>query len=266
MQSKQDSLPCETSFRLGSDFTQRRNVLIAARQRTLEGWLAYSTARTRYLDPFRPVSETSRFSLDSGDYCALCLDQTPLLGTNLTVRQVFDTVVANHSSIDIRITDAFNDITTGDDIGYGMEGARQIRLSSRLACGVDAEMNSINFHEYFDEVGQEHNSGPVGVFTVDFVDHDELYPYQTSERVRLDVSGVLVIRGFKRARHCSVTGRDEEEKVIMATQTSLYKVRRPGMLLPKGVEHRMRRQLGKWGNAMMSAVLDQIHGQFGGNT
>lgn len=259
-QCAQDALPYEATIHLSNDFTQRRDALIAAKERILLASLDYSTARTRFVDPFRPFSERSRYLLDSGDYCSLQIDQVSLMLPHSTVREVFDTIMENHSNIDMRITDVFGDITTCDETNYGVEGIRQSRFASGLACGVSVEMNVANFFHYFEHMHDERGGGPVGVFASDFVDRDDLYPYQSAERVRYDITGVLVVRKHRKTRRNPVTGEDEEVSAIVLTQSCLFKIRRPLMQLSPGVEYQLRDQLGQWGRVMMSAVLDTAHG------
>lgn len=223
----------------------------------LQASLVYSTARTRFLDPLRSFSERSRFSLDSSDFCSLQVEQTPLFLPNLTVREVFDAIMDNNSSIDMRITDVFGDITTCDDMHYGVSGISQSRFAARLACGVDAEMNVANFFHYFEHMEDEYGGGPVGVFTSDFVDRDELYPYRSTERVRFDITGVLVVQKRKGIRRNHVTGKEEEASVIVITQSALYKCRKPETPLCPTVEDQLHEQLGHWGRLLVSSVIDK---------
>lgn len=265
LQSTQNALPYETKIYLGSDFSERRETLIKAKEGTLKAALAYSTARTQFLDPFQSYSESTRYQLSSGEWCSVQLDQTPLFLPNLTARQVFNAIVANRGSIDVRITDEFDDITTADDIDYGIPGIRQNRLTSRLACGVDTEMNAINFYDFFEQVDGALGSSPVGVFTGDSVERDDLCPYRTSERVRHDLNGVIVVREHSRKQYDPVIRSEVEESVIVVSHCSLFKIHCPQMALPMHVELQLRDQLGQWASAMVSGVVEQINSLSGSN-
>lgn len=253
IQSTQKSLPHENTIHLTADFSQRHMTLATTKQHAIKAGLAFVSARTRYLDPFRPFSEVSRFQLDSGDYCSLQLEHMPLT-TRATLREVFDAAVEKHSNLDMRITDAFDDITTCDEIDYRIDGAQQSRFTSHLACGVGVEMNFVVCHEFID---QSDEFGPVGVFTGDFVDHDDLYPYRPTEYIRHDVTGVQVIRSHTRKRLNPLTGCEEEENIVTITQANLFKQRHTEIPMSPGLERTLRQQLGRWGDVILASLVEQ---------
>lgn len=245
---------------LGKDPEQRRQALLDAKRRKIHSSLAYLTERTRYLDPFRPFSETSRFLLDGGDYCALRVDRSPFNASQVSVLQIYDALAAYFSNMEMRVTDLLGDITTRDETDYGVDGIQQSRYESFLACGVPLEMNTVTFQEFTERSDEHGGGGPFGVFTADFVDVDELYPYRPHLCVRHDITAVLTVRMHTRKIFNPVTNREEDESVVVLTRSCFGKQRRTETPLPPLVEHNLREQLGRWGDVMMSCVLEQIYG------
>lgn len=210
------------------------------------------------MDPFRPYAENLRSLLESGDFCALHLSSIPLDGPHATVKQVFDVVVGYLSDLEMRITDVLGDITTRDDVDYGMEGLQQSRFVSRLSCGMQLEMNAVTSWEFSERNDEHGNGGPFGVVTISSVEQDALYPYQPEDRVRQDINVVLTVRAQTRERFNESVRRWEHERVIVWTRASYAKLRPTLEPLPIQTKHRLREQLGKWGDDMERAVMEQV--------
>lgn len=260
VQRLQEAVPHEMTICLGKDPERRRETLKTLKSRKILSSLAYLTERTRFLDPFHMFSETSRFEVDGGDYCVLCVDSKPFDISLVSVRQLYDALLAYLSNMDMRITDLTGDITTSDDIDYAIEGINQCRHESSLSCGVSLEKNTVTFHEFTDQSDEYGGGGPFGVLCVDSVDVDELYPYRPHQCVRLDITTVMTVRLHTRKRISIVTGREEYESVVVWTRAYFGKQRRTQTPLPYLVEHNLREQLGRWGDVMTSCVVEQIFG------
>lgn len=222
--------------------------------------MAYISARTRFLDPFRPFTETTKFVLDNGDYCTMHTDNTPFDAARVSVRQVFDAVRSYFASAEMRVTDLLGDITTRDETDYEHEGVQQSRYVSFLSCGIPLEANTVINWDFLDSNDEFGNGGPLGIFTEDYVDEDELYPYRPTECVRQDVTAVLAVREVCRSRIDPTTRQPVEEKVVVLTRAALAKLRHSEHTLPPLTQHVLRCQLGCWGDVMMSAVLEQVYG------
>lgn len=244
---------------LGADLKQRRDTLLAVRPRKMHAALAYLSERTRFLDPFRPFSETSRFLLDGGDYCALCTEITPLNGRRVSVRQVYDAMMSYLADMEMRLTVLLGDITTRDETDYGVEGMQQCRFVSSLACGAQLEMNTVTNFEFIERSDEHADGGPLAVFTVDFVDHDELYPYRPHDRLRQDTTVVATVRSHTRKRYDTVARKEVEETVVALTRSCFVKLHRSDIVLPPVLEHTLREQIGRWGNVMVRSVVEQVY-------
>lgn len=256
----QEAIPHEITICLGKYPQQRRDVLVAAKRRKIHSSLAYLAERTRFLDPFRPFTETSGFLLDEGDYCVFRLDRMPFDASRVTVRQVYDAVSAYFSNVEMRVTDLLDVVTTRDETDYGVDGIQQSRFESSLPCGISFEMNTISFQEFTDRSEEHGDGGPFGVFTADFVDVDELYPYRPQKCVRHDITAVLTVRNHTRKCINPATGREEVENAVVWTRSLFGKQHDTAAPLSPLVEHALREQLGKWGTIMMSCVLEQLYG------
>lgn len=259
LQSVQRSVPHEVRICLGRGFDQRRDALTSIKHRKFRAALEYISERTRFLDPYRPFTESFQFLLDNGDYCALITEMTPFDAALISVRRAYDVALALFANVEMRVTDVFGDITTRDEADYGIDGTQQNRYVSNLSCGVPIEMNTVMNWEFLESNDEFGDGGPIGVLTADFVDHDELYPYHQHDRLRQDITAVTTIRSCSRKRSDHATDQEEVEAVVVVTRSYFVRLHRSEMTLPPFVEHELREQLGRWGEVFVRGMLEHMY-------
>ncbi|POM71712.1 Hypothetical protein PHPALM_11686 [Phytophthora palmivora] len=253
----QQHIPFEMWIYLGTDVEERRRTLAALKARKLRAAQIYVAERTRFLDPARPFAEHSRFVAHDGDFCALRFDITPYEGVS-SVRKVYDALCHYFSNMEIWMTDLLGDVTIREDDHSADDGISQNRLVSSLTNGVDMEMNNVmytEFREHDDEFG---DGGACGLFTTDFVDKDELFPYNPSHRLRYDVTAVLTVKAHQRKK-LNVGGTLETEKIVVLTRSCLIKLRHGKISLPFETAHELRESVGKWGDVMLQTVRQIVY-------
>lgn len=244
---------------LGTDLNQRRDTLVSLKPRKIRASLAYMSARTQFLDPFRPFSETSRYLLDNGDYCGLRVDRTVFDATRISVRQVYDALRNWVHHVEMHVTDELDDVTTRDETLYDDVGVHHNHYVSNLSNGVPVEMNMVTNFDFIEHSEDHADGGALGVLTEDFVDRDDLFPYRPSERVRLDVTAVITIRSHSRKRFNPATNHHEEQAVVALTRACLLKLHRPQQTLPPTVEHKLRERIAQWADVMLTTVIDRVY-------
>lgn len=134
-------------------------------------------------------------------------------------------------------------------------------LSSLTGKGVRMESNTVIFHEYY-EAGPDNPQNSYGLIVSEFVDEDERHPYRSSERVRKDVNAVMEVRSYtRRPRRFGVSGQEEsldEEKVVVLTQWSHSRLRRPSFSVRKDGWHELRENMDRWSQNMHKNIMETL--------
>ncbi|KAE9356191.1 hypothetical protein PR003_g2436 [Phytophthora rubi] len=146
-----------------------------------------------------------------------------------SIKQVFDLVVYYLSNSEISISEKVGHLTVREDDDNGEAGIMQHYLSSLTGKGLRMESNTVIFHEYH-EAGPDNPQGAYGLIVSEFVDEDERHPYRSQERVRKDVNAV---RSYTRRPGRFGDGNPKEEKVVVLTQWSHSRLRRPSFPVRK---------------------------------
>ncbi|RAW27664.1 hypothetical protein PC110_g15930 [Phytophthora cactorum] len=255
--SVQQHVPFEMWIYLGTDMEERRETLAALKARKLKAAQLYIVERTRFLNPVSPFAEHSRFVAQNGDYCALRFDITPYEGVS-SVKKVYDALCHYFTHMEIWVTDILGGVTIREDDESAGNGISQNRLVSSLTNGVEMEMNNVMYTE-FREHDEECGDGETyGLFTADFVDKDELFPYVPKERVRYDVTAVLTVKAHQRQK-LNAVGELENEQVVVLTRSCLIKLRHGEIPLSFDTAHELRESAGKWGDVMLQTVRQIVY-------
>lgn len=239
---------------LGTDAAERRETLAALKLRRLHAGEQFLRERARFLDPLRSFAEHSRFDSREGDLCALRFDVTPFEGV-ASARTVFDALGHYFANMEIWLTETLGDVTVREDDDSAGRGVSQLRLRSSLPCGAQLEMNKVLYSDYFPD-GE--GDGGYGVYTADFVDKDELFPYRAAERLRLDVTGALTVREVKRPVGGDASGAPGET-VVVVTRVCLLRLHTASVALPPGAMHELREGVGTWEDVMLRTVRQLVY-------
>ncbi|ETI35210.1 hypothetical protein F443_18402 [Phytophthora nicotianae P1569] len=255
--SVQQHVPFEMWIYLGTDLDERKETLAALKERKLRASQIYIVERTRFLDPISPFAEHSRFVAQNGDYCALRFDITPYEGIS-SVKKVYDALYHYFTHMEIWVTDILGGVTIREDDDSAGDGISQNRLVSSLTNGVEMEMNNVMYSEYREFDDDFGDGGAFGLFTADFVDKDELFPYVPKERVRYDVTAVLTVKAHQR-NQLNAAGQLESEQVVVLTRSCLIKLRHGEIPLTSETAHELRESAGKWGDVMLQTVRQLVY-------
>lgn len=200
LQNGQCVPPLNTYIHLMSDLDQRREALLSLRLPKLEEARRFLAARTQHMTPGRESWEESRFRTREGDYCGVRLDVTTYSGT--PAKAVLDGVMFFILNAEISLTEMNGALTVrenDDQVFSDRTGVLHHRLVTSSVNGLQVEKNAVMFYERADDA----NSNPCGEYaliTSDFVDRDDVHPYQPSERIRKDLTVVMEISTYRRPR------------------------------------------------------------------
>lgn len=246
------------TIHLTADLDQRRAVLMNIKPRKIRAALAYLGERTRFLDLTRPQDETAQGLLSNGDFCVQRLSVTVFEEVD-SVRRVYDAARHYFHNMELSLTDVLGDITTRDDTTYDSIGVQQSRMVSNLSCGVELEVNEIMNFEFSEADETFGGGGPLGVITADFVDHDDLFPYNPQQRVRHDVTAILAVRSVRRKRVHPISGEIVDEQVVVLTRSCFLKLHSTSIAMPPLLQHRLHQQLGRWGDVMTTGIVERVY-------
>lgn len=228
------------------------------RWRTLKEWkpgmtrqaLECLAQRERFVDPTTPFADISRFVDNHGNYCALLFDIVPFEGVQ-SVKDVYDALKFYYSNMEIRVTEALGDVTIREDDGNSEPGISHCRYVSYLSNGVQLEMNTVICCEYDERRA-------LGVFTENYVDQDDLFPYLSTERLRQDVTVVVKVRAYVQTR-VSADGSEEQERLVVLSRYGRVQLHKTDIALPAAVVHELREDIARWGDVMLKAVRELVY-------
>ncbi|KAF1327380.1 hypothetical protein FI667_g7625, partial [Globisporangium splendens] len=252
--------PLNMSIRLGTDWDERRQTLLAMKERKIRNAYEYVAVRSKFLDPLKPHISDERFENAQGDYCCVWFDAIQFEKVN-SVKQVYDAMVGYLLSMEISITERLGNLTVRDDYDFVDDNTMSSYRLLSTENGVAVETNGAMFGKYF-ESHELSNGSPCGVITVDFVDEDKLHPYQPHERVRKDTSAAIVLtphwRKRARAEGEYDNGADEDELVVTMSRSGTIKLHKPEFLIEPRVLQEMRENADGWRNLMIKSIHELL--------
>lgn len=242
-----------TCIRLGTDWDERREMLLGMKERKIRNATEYIRARSQFLDPLKPHLSDERFENAQGDFCCVRCDVVQFEGAR-SVKQVYDAIIYYCMSMEITISERLGHITVREDYDYVERSISNRRLISN-EFGVLTETNGVLFFQYF-ESHELSNGAPCGIITSDFVDEDALNPYIPTARVRKDVTSAVVLTQHMRKK-CN--GEEGEELVVTMSRSGFLKLRRSDMEIAPHIVQEMRDGIAGWGQIMVRAINAMLH-------
>lgn len=207
----------------------------------------YCMARSEHLDPLRQHSSDERFESAQGDFCCSRFEVVQFPGVS-SIQKVYDALRFVRDNLEIIISESLGHITVRDDFDCGQDPYTAIanyRLISDDENGVTLEFNEVSFSQLF----RDGEGNMCGVVAIDFVDRDELNPYNSQQRVRKDVSvGIVLTTGVKDPE------QEAQEPIVVLRRAVFLRVRRSECGVDKQTLRRVRDGTARWGELMLDAM------------
>ncbi|KAE9282393.1 hypothetical protein PF008_g27651 [Phytophthora fragariae] len=252
----QSGSPIQRTLVLPRDELTRRNTLRSMKTLKLQDARNFLSRRLSHLNPLNAMSEEHRFENDEGDYWAVRLVVSQFESAHST-KQVFDLVMYYLSNSEISISEKVGHLTVREDDDNGEAGIMQHYLSSLTGKGLRMESNTVIFHEYH-EAGPDNPQDAYGLVVSEFVDEDERHPYRSKERVRKDVNAVMEVRSYTRRPRRFRDENPKEEKVVVLTQWSHSRLRRPSFPVRKDGWLELRENMDRWSQNMHKNIMETL--------
>lgn len=195
------------------EWPQRQQLLRSLRDEKLRVARAFLAARSQSLNasPTAMMDQTS-FAMPNGDRCGVRFDVTPFRGVR-SAQQVVDALLFYFIHLEISLSEQTGSTAIReDDEGSSVDpGILHHRLQIVMPDGLVVEKSSALFVDR----ATESEDGEAVFIVGDFVDEDDLFPYQPHDRVRKDISTVLRI---------ATTSQEGGEPVVTMTKWQFLKL------------------------------------------
>uniref|UniRef100_K3X399 START domain-containing protein n=1 Tax=Globisporangium ultimum (strain ATCC 200006 / CBS 805.95 / DAOM BR144) TaxID=431595 RepID=K3X399_GLOUD len=256
--------PLEAYIHLTTDWQQRRDVLLAMRNRKIDVARLFLHERTRFIDPFQECSELSRFITPEGDFCTIKMDVVPFEGVK-SVRQVFDAMHFYLTNLEIAMTEMSGNVTVLENDENTEATVLHYRLATAERGDILVENSCVIFLDTSGLDCDNANHQNV-VITADFVDRDDLFPYRPIQRLRKESTSVMKLSACRR-KHVGVVPASgdsksmekEDELVVVLTRWFFVRMRRPEMAVPEPVLRNITDNLTVCSDDMIHYIREGLH-------
>ncbi|GMF30356.1 unnamed protein product [Phytophthora fragariaefolia] len=239
--------PTEMYIYLAAGQAVRLETLSALQEPKLHYAKQFITQRSHGLHPTAEYFKEERYKTHGGDYCSVRFDRTSLCGVAGGVHAVFQAF--NHAlfNAEIVLSESFGNITIReDDFTDGTDNFSQMRLVAQTSYGVPIEHNLVHFSEFVDAGADSY-----ALATADFVDEDDRLPYRPFERVRRDVTGVVLITSHKAS--------PSSDPVVVLTRWTSTRIHGAPLLVPPQTLQAMRDVSGRVSDIILNCVKETLN-------
>lgn len=260
-------------MRLPKDPAGRRSALLGLRDPVLDRAERFLRQRFAWVDPRAMVRDHLSFEAPDGEYCLSHVSSVQFDG-RATVGGVFNAVQLFLHNIEIVLSERLGSVTIREDDQHADGGVSQNRLVSFTPVrNLVIESNYAVFSR-FDEQQGGAGSG-YGIAVLDFIDEDELYPYQSDKRARRDGNAIVEVKAHMRPRrrrsnpstdsNCGsdLQGGDddededeEQEEIVTVIHWVNMRLHRPTFELPDGGWQELRHISERWVSALQFALQE----------
>lgn len=247
--------PLASFIHLSADAQARQHTLLAMKTRKIQTAELFLHQNNRLLDPLEPYSSQHQCENSRGDLCGTRFDIVQFGGTH-SVRQVYDALLFSLYNMEIGISEKMGEITVRQDFDtLQQDEIWNYRLLAQSTQGPPQEMNCASFAQ-FD--GDTH----CGIVVSDFIDQDDLHPYEPSKRVRRDVSATAVLRVYRqRHTHPSMIGgwrEDQDETVVVLQHAFFETVHLTGVPIDDSGRNALKDSINRWGDVILSGIRERL--------
>ncbi|POM64233.1 Hypothetical protein PHPALM_20270 [Phytophthora palmivora] len=242
-QKSQQFHPLYTHIRLPKDWNLRRAKLMAIREEKLRNAYNFVMDPRHYVDASKVQYSDERFETAEGDFCGVRFEVVQFPGVE-SLQQVFNAAVYYLTIMEISITERLGHVTVRDDYETIDGSVYSARVLSTVCDNVTLEANSVLFPMMDPDE-------KYGMVVIDSIDEDELYPYNSAERVRKDVSATAVF---------TVGNDDKGELVVTMRRAAFLKIHRPQFAISEDALHELATGIMAWGDVMMKTLRGILYG------
>jgi hypothetical protein len=237
---------------MGKDWPSRRQTMVSLKEAKLRSAFQYLTERSRHHDELLPHSSQEVSQDHAGNVICTQFDIMQFSGVR-SLRQVFDAVHYFFVNEEIVLSERLSHIAIRDDYDV-VDG---VAVNSRMYWidlnGIMTEWNAVSFAQLFDDdAGLD--GCRCGVLMTDNVDSDALYPYQSADRVRKDLSGAIMLT----VAPSNTNSPDDGDLVVVMRRAAIIKLHQPQFPLVAAAKEGLVKGVFGWTQAMSDTIRAQL--------
>lgn len=249
-QRLQPSCAIERCIRLRVNRAARQATLVRMKAAKIADAHAFLERRCPRFDSSRRLTDGQQFDTPEGDIITVRLCIEKLQGAR-SVRQAYDIMLNQMYNVELKISEQLGNITVREDDDSGDREFQQIRLVAATPWRVPLESNSVVFHSYKQKDEVFNHGQECAMVTSDFVDEDELYPFQPHERVRTDTCAIIRLTAHR-------TGPKEEDVEVVVTRWSQIRMHRPQFHVPGDLWQETVASMDRWSEVFLNSIREAL--------
>ncbi|KAL4129186.1 hypothetical protein PRIC2_005197 [Phytophthora ramorum] len=267
--------PMYTRVVLPKKCSERREVLTGMKNAKFMQCYSYLTERSGSLDMTKNHFSEDRFEDAHGNFTCHRFDVVHFCGVQ-SLKQVYDALTVFMFNMEISVSKALGDITVREDYDSPNDCTHILnhRLISNCDSGVTTGAIAVSFAQHF----EDHNaftSSSCALAVMDSVDEDDLYPYDSANCVRRDITAAVAlapvwrVKKFGKTRpapelaQCSAarqdSSEDDEELVVVMRRAAFLKVRPAESEMADSELLELYDFIAKWPGLMLQTIRAIIH-------
>lgn len=257
VQNTQVVNPLTSFIHLPRDQSARRRTMLGMKAQKLETADRFLHMRFQSLDLFEPYFSETRCRSSEGDFCISRFDIIQFEGVQ-SVRQVYDALMFTLINQEISMSEKLGDITLREEHDELWDGTSNHRLVSNDASGLQQEVNCASFVQFYEQRHPGCTEPGYAVLLSDFVDVDDLHPYEPTKRLRRDVTVASLLTPYRRSRRRSSASDDskDHELTVVLQHVALEKLRHPEMAVDASALRDLHQGMHRWGDVMINNIQD----------
>jgi hypothetical protein len=182
--------PMESYIHLGHDFDDRRRTILALREEKLDMTFKYIEQKSQGLNLDQPYQYSDMFEKFGKNYCVnFAISKYEDVGVLAVAGAIYEQIAGK----DEALASAMGCLTIRESYDQIRCNFMHQRIVSSMKWNEeeansmpDVESNALFYSRFEDNVA---------IMATDYIDQDDLHPYQDSERIRKDVSSGVVLTG-----------------------------------------------------------------------
>jgi|UniRef100_K3X3A9 hypothetical protein len=190
--------PMESYIHLGRDFDERRQTILSLREEKLDMTLKYIEQKSQGLNLNQPYQYSDMFEKFGKNYCVnFAISRYDDVGVLAVAGAIYEQIAGKDESL----ANQMGRLTVRESYDQIRCNFMHQRIVSSMKWDnnevenmPDVESNALFYSRFADNAA---------IMATDYIDQDDLHPYQASERIRKDVSSGVVLTG-----HVDENGRN----------------------------------------------------------
>ncbi|KAG7376162.1 hypothetical protein PHYPSEUDO_014150 [Phytophthora pseudosyringae] len=239
--------PMESYIRLGTDFNERRKTILSLREEKLDMTYKFIEQKAAGLDVNQPYQYSDMFEKFGKHYCVnFAISKYDGVSVFQVGRAIYEQIAGKD--------EALNNAMGSTTIRESFDTIKCNFMHQRIVSSMDWEGERVDAEKMPD---MESNAifycrfgDNSAVLATDYIDQDDLHPYDTSNRIRKDVSSGVVLSG-----HTDADGK----KFVVMKRYLMAKFHMYPHKVSQEQQDRFFASMPKCHDTMKTLIVDRLH-------